>query len=223
MENASSEKSLYDIYSSSVSGQLALFADETGYDAIALDNPDQERFCWEYVLRKDNGTQAYKAVKPHVKDSSARAKASKWLTCDNIKGRIAEIRDELLRQYRVTADELMQFHGRILKLDREAFVDRSEDGKLTTLKPLNKLDAVAASIVELKGVSALESGDVVVAYSVPERFKSAQELAKILGLNKERKEISGPDGGPIVSEGIVASDTEKLEMLRNRFDQHGTS
>ena len=201
MDSNNSEKSLYDIYSPAVSGQLALFADETGYEAIALDDPDQERFCWEYVLRKENGTQAYKAVKPHIKINSARARASKWLACDNIKARVAEIRQELLRRYRVSADELLQFHGRILKLDREVFVKRGMDGT-AKMKQLDELDSVAASIVEL-AAGVIKEGDGFVAYSVPERFKSAQELAKILGLNKERKEISGPDGGPIETESSV--------------------
>lgn len=211
------EKTIENNSTSQVPGQVVLdgMAEEMGYEAIVL-KPVQERFCWEYVLHGDNASAAYRKVKPSVKETTARVEGSKLLTNPDVVTRIAQIRDELNRRYAVTADDVLQYHGKVLKMDRAEFVE-IEDGGAPTLKPIDRLDQEAATIVELTGLIELKNGKTFVGYQVPSRGTSAVELAKILGMNKERKEISGPDGGPIVSEGIVASDAEKLEALREKF------
>lgn len=197
MDGANSEHSACE---SEIPGQIALMPEELGYESIVLENPVHERFCWEFVLREDNGTRAYKAVKPRVKDSTARVEASKLLTNPDIRSRIQQIKQELKRKYSATADDVLQYHGRVLKMDRMEYVDVKGTGKKKSieLKDIDRVDLVAASILDLE-VNAVDkdSGKAVPSYSVPKRGDAAASLAKILGMNKDKTEITGPDGGPL--------------------------
>jgi hypothetical protein len=183
----------------SVPGQSVLpgMAEDLGYEAIVL-KPAVERFCWEFVLRGENGARAYRTVKPTVKESTARVEASKLLTKPDVNQRITQIRAELRRRYRVTAEDLIFYHGKVLKIDRTEFLD-----ELTgQAKSLQNLDPEAASILEFDhGRDA--KGNEFVLFKVPPRHQSAVELARMMGLHKDKTEISGPDGGPIETENVV--------------------
>jgi phage terminase small subunit len=182
-----------------VPGQSVLpgMAEEMGYETIVL-KPIVERFCWEYVLRGDNQFRAYKTVKPDVKDSTARVEASKLLTNPDVRARIGQIREELKRRYKVTAEDVLQYHGRVLKTDRTQYLDER------TGKPRNidDIDPEALSILEFD-CQKDKDGDVVVLFRVPKRHDSAVEIARIMGMHKDKTEITGAGGGPIVTEKVV--------------------
>jgi len=204
-----------------VAGQVVLpsMEEEMGYEVIVLSPPWKERFCWEFVLRGDNGYGAYKKVKPKVKDSTARVEASKLLTNPEVKSRIDQIRGELKRRYNVTADEILQYHGKILKMDLDELIDVGDDGKVQP-KKFSELETQIKSIIDI-GFDVDKDGNVVPLFSIPSRGGAAIELAKILGLHKERKEISGPDGGPIETNSVVAAeDAAKMNELRAEFQKH---
>lgn len=181
-------------------GVLPEMAQEMGYEAIVL-KPVQERFCWEYVLRGDNAARAYMVVKPSVKESTARVEASKLLTIPEVRQRVAQIREELKRRYAVTAEDLITYHGKVLKTDRTAFLEVTATGRLKT-KDLPEIDPEAASILEFDQERDAK-GNLHVLMKVPQRHQSAVELAKILGLHKNQTELSGPGGGPIATENVV--------------------
>lgn len=193
-----------------VPGQVVLpeMVEEMGYEAIIL-KPQHERFCWEYVLRGDNGSAAYKTVKPNVKDSTARVESSKLLTNPDVIQRIVQIRKELQRKYLVTAEDLVMYHGKVLKTDRSEFVD--DEGKL---KRLQDMDLEALSILDID-LQMDVKGNTLVGFDVPKRHVSAVELARIMGMHKEKLELTGKDGGPV--ESIVADDVQKLDALRARL------
>lgn len=195
---------------SMVPGQTVLpgMSDELGYEAIVL-KPVQEKFCWEYVLRCDNGTRAYLAAKPSVKESTARVEASKLLTNPDVVGRIAQIRAELTRRYSVTAEDLVMYHGKVLKIDRSIFTDKK--GKL---KKIEDIDLEALSILDIH-FPVDSKGKSQVLFEVPKRHGSAVELARMLGLHKEKLELMGEGGGPV--EHLVADDVAKLDSLRGKF------
>lgn len=182
----------------SVPGQSVLpgMAEELGYESIVL-KPWIERFCWEFVLRGDNATRAYKVVKPKVKESTARVEASKLLTNPDVIQRIDQIRDELKRRYRVTAEDLMEYHGKVLKVDRTEYLEETGDPKR-----LADIDPEALSILEFD-CQKNKDGDVVVLFSVPQRHQSAVELARIMGMHKDKMELTGKGGGPIKTENVV--------------------
>ncbi len=187
-----------------VPGQVVLptLEEELGYEVIQL-KPAHERFCWEYVMRGDNASAAYRAVKPSVKDSTARVEASKLLTNPAICERIKQIREEQRRRFQVTADDLLTYHGKVLKIDRREFIETLPGSTRPRPKALNEIDDEAASILEFETQKDSE-GMIHVLFRVPTRHQSAVEMAKILGMNKERRELSGPDGGPIETESRVS-------------------
>lgn len=187
-----------EISSCEVPGQTVLpgMADDLGYEAIVL-KPFQERFCWEFVLKGDNAMRAYKIVKPGVKDSTARVEASKLLTIPAIQQRISQIKTELKRRYTVTADDLMQYHGKVLKVDRAEFLDAN--GKP---KKIDDIDPEAASILEFD-CERDPKGNVHVLFKVPQRHQSAVELARIMGMHKNSMELMGKDGAPIQTESAI--------------------
>jgi hypothetical protein len=185
-------------HTGSVPGQVTLpgLVDTLGYESIVL-RPDQERVCWEYVLR-NNGTKAYKAVHPEVSDEAAAVMASKMLRKDKIVKRIGQIREELKRRYTVTADDLIQYHGRVLKIDRREYL--GDDGKP---QAISAISSEAASILEFDVERDAKFGTTHVMFKVPQRHQSAVELAKIMGLHKDRMELTGKDGKPIETESQV--------------------
>lgn len=192
-------------------------AEEMGYEAISL-RPVQEKFCWEYVLRGDNASRAYRVVKPSVKDSTARVEASKLLTNPDVITRIAQIRAELRRRYQVTAEDLMEYHGKVLKVDRTEYLDQ-ETGKP---KKIENIDTEALSILEFDAEKDAK-GNIHVLFKVPQRHQSAVEMARIMGLHKDRMELTGKDGGPVEQMISVTDDAEKLDKLRGKFKGYGAA
>ncbi len=168
-----------------VSGQVVLpeMQNEVGYESAELE-PWKERFCWEYVENGGVGYKAYLVSKPKVQDNTARVEASKLLTSPNIVTRIAAIRKELRERYAVTADDLLEHHGRVLKIDRRRYF--KENG---TRIPIHELDHELASIVDLDSTFSKEYG-IVMLPVVASREKSKEAMARILGLDKSSATVT---------------------------------
>lgn len=173
-----SDVKLLDGKATSVPGQTVLpgMQKDVGYDSIELE-PWQEHFCWEYVENGGIGYKAYLAAKPKVKEATARVEASKLLTLPNIQARIAAIRKELRARYAITADDLIEHHGKVIKIDRRRFF---KDGRAI---PIHELDHELASIVDLTTVHVKGAG-IVMMPVVANREESKAAMAKILGLEK---------------------------------------
>lgn len=176
---------LLDDAPTTVPGQSVLPAMQAamGYDSAALESW-QERFCWEYVENGDVGYRAYMVAKPKVKDTTARAEASKLLTFPNIIARVAAIRKELRDRYAVTAEDLIEHHGRVMKIDRRRFF--KENGARI---PIHELDHDLASIVDLDATYSKDAG-IVMLPVVASREKSKEAMARILGLDKSSATVT---------------------------------
>lgn len=168
-----------------VSGQAVLpdMQSAIGYDSAEME-PWKERFCWEYVENGGIGYKAYLVAKPKVQDNTARVEASKLLTLPIIINRIAAIRKELRERYAITADDLIEHHGRVLKIDRRRFFD--EKGARI---PIHKLDHELASIVDLDATYSKDSG-IIMLPVVASREKSKEAMARILGLDKSNLTVA---------------------------------
>lgn len=176
---------LLDGTQTSVPGQGVLpdLQAEMGYDSAELESW-QERFCWEYVENGDIAYKAYMVARPNVKESTARAEGSKTLTLPNIITRIAAIRKELRERYAVTADDLLEHHGRVIKIDRRRFFD--DRGRRI---PIHKLDNDLASIVDIDATYSKDAG-IVLLPVVASREKSKESMARILGLDKSSTTVT---------------------------------
>ena len=130
---------------------------------------------------------------------------------DSIKSRLEQIKEELRRKYRVDADDIIEYHSKVLKMDRREYLD--EDGKP---KKVEDIESEPASILELDIEKGQKSG-VVALLKVPPRHQSAVELARIFGLHEERVEMTGKDGLPVMQNDNL-SDIERFTRLRAIFD-----
>ena len=167
-----------------VPGQTVLpgLAEELGYEVIEL-KPWMERFCWEFVFRGDNGSRAFKAVKPGVKDSTARVEASKLLTNPDVTRRIAQIKAEQRRRFQVSADELLEYHGKVLKIDRTVFLEEGTNAP-RAIAEIRESDPEALSILEFE-CQKTSDGEPVVLFKIPRKHDSAVEMARIMGMHKD--------------------------------------
>ncbi len=156
-------------------------AEAMGYDTITL-KPDMERFCWEYVRNGGNATRAYLTINPEATPNGARKYASKLITTrEDIPLRIEQIRAEIAREWK---SKIRDFHGRSLEFDpADAFA--SGGGRISIADmpvELRKLCTLEARIVE---------GSVVYIPVFPDKVKAAGELAKMMGMITDKKELSG--------------------------------
>lgn len=173
----------------SVPGQTVLpgMAGELGYDsASAALKPWEERFCWKYV-ELGVAVQAYLAVKPKSTYGTARAESSKLLAKPSISARISEIQEEIGREARAL---VMGYHKAVMTTDRIGLLQ-----KVDAAASYEDLDAAARAILEFEQVSSKDG--VRTLLKVPTRHQSAQELARIMGMHKDKMEVTGKDGGPM--------------------------
>ena len=76
-----------------------------------LDNPQQERFCREYVIDVTN--QAAAAVRAGYSAKTAASQASRLLKNVNVKARVAELQAEAAERSEVTVDNVVKKLGEL--------------------------------------------------------------------------------------------------------------
>lgn len=207
-----------------VPGQATLptLQDEMGFAAIKHLKPQHEVVVWEFVLNGGNGKLAYQKGYPGTKETSALANSCRLLKSERIQQRIAEVRAELQRRYAVDAQSVVRLLTMSMGVDRRLFID--EKGK-----PLDfhALPPEAAAITDIQIVMDRHGTKHAIPV-VPERIKAAMELAKIMGITKEKIELTGPSGeslqnGYTVNFYIPENGREpidkKLENLREKLAQ----
>ncbi|MDD2850440.1 MAG: terminase small subunit [Desulfuromonadaceae bacterium] len=172
---------------SSIPGQATLPAleSELGYGAITHLKPQAEAFCWQYVLSASNAKDAYLKSYPGSSETSALANSSRLMKTKKVQQRLTEIRTELQHRYAVDAQSILRLLTMTAGVDRRQFV--AEDGRPLEL---HELPPEAAAIVDIEIVMDRHGKKHAIA-QVPERLKAAVELAKIIGLSKEKLEVSG--------------------------------
>ena len=106
----------------------------------------QERFCIEFV-KSGNASRAYKAAGYKAdNDDSVRAAAAKLLTKDNIKKRIAELREKISSSKIMDAEERRELMTKIAKNKKTSNTDR-----LKAIDLLNKMDGVYINRTQISG------------------------------------------------------------------------
>ena len=150
----------------------------------AMLKPRAEEFCWQFCANGGNASAAYRQA---FKTSNARvshANASRLLRDPAVQQRIQEIRRDRSLQLEVLADYLVDFLATVLRLDRAEFLDDAGQ-----FKPLSELPEEARRILDLKTALG-RNGEVLALPDVPGRMEAAKELARILGLYKDRVQVA---------------------------------
>lgn len=202
----------------SVSGQGVLPSMQTTMGCAAVStklSAKHDKFCWEYIATCGNGTKAYMRVYPGTSEAAARAHAARLVAKGNIKARIEEMLQENRNRHVLIQDKVIEYHRSVMMLDRYELLD-PETGRV---KKLDDLPPEAREVIEVEQVSAKDG--VRTLLKIPTRHSSAQELARVLGMNKESMELTGKDGGPVAVS--PSGDAEALEALRQAFNKHATS
>jgi len=213
------EKALAQNQGSEVPGQVTLpgLSGLFAYESQKLSN-QEETFCWELTLNGHNLTRAYQKAYPTSQPNAARANVHRLIAKESIINRLAQIQDELRRRREAAADAVIDYHNRVLMVDRSDFI--GDDGKAL---PLHELPPLARSIVDVDS-SFTKYGSLRLSPKVPERHKSAAELARIQGLYNDKIEL----GGKVEGDGL-GSDIERsariiaiLDAARARAAGHST-
>ena len=162
--------------------------------------PKQERFVEEY-LTDLNATQA--AIRAGYSEESARSIGCENLTKPDIQDAIAAARKALAEGCGITLERVQKEYARLAFLDiRKAF---DEEGRL---KPIHELDDdTAAAILGLE-VETLFDGkgqdrEIVGRLhkiKLSDKRASLDSIAKLFGWVVDKKEVTGKDGGPIVTQ-----------------------
>lgn len=159
----------------------------------------QERFCQEYVKCGD-AAKAYKKVRRvdstwTMTDVYARQRGCYMLSgaYPLVNKRVEELRQELCQRNKEKQDLVVQELARIALSDMRELVEW--DGEKVTLKSSESLNDDAAACV-----SEISQGRDGVKVKLWSKNDALNQLSRIFGMNKDRAELVGANGKPLIPE-----------------------
>lgn len=177
----------------------------------------QELFVQEYLIDL-NATQA--AIRAGYSQKTAGSQGFDLLIKPEIAKAIAAAQQKRAERTGITQDRVLQELARIAFFDlRKLYRD---DG---SLKAMHELDDDAAAV--LAGVDVVETkGNAVIGgedglrhipeftkkVKIPDKVAALGLAMRHLGMLKDKTELSGPDGGPILLEQIAANPKSRLSV-----------
>ena len=191
-------------------GVLPGFEEVLRIESQRLDNPGQERFCWEYVTNGGKAGPAYQvAINPNSSLLNAQKRASELLKKPEITGRIKEIAAIIQRKYE---HEVIASSLRALNFDPKVYLTDSGSAR-----GVHELEEHARRGIGLE--ARVVDGKIMYLPVFPSPEKARDALQKMFGMEKVRSEVSGPGGGPIPHAHAVTDDMSKLDGLRKKFQE----
>ncbi|KKL75091.1 hypothetical protein LCGC14_2058350 [marine sediment metagenome] len=175
----------------------------------ALANTQHELFCQEYLLDL-NGYKA--ATRAKYSEKTARSKASQLLTKINISVRIAELQAIRGERTRVTQDRVVRELALIGFSDLKNYISIDELTGVITAKGFDAMppeeSRALKSIKEDRAIKESPDGKDVtvydkVSFTMHDKIRALEILAKHLGMLVERHEVTGEDGGPVQIEYVL--------------------
>ncbi len=182
-----------------------------------LKNPRHERFCQEYLVDL-NATKAYLRAGYRVKDSVARAAASRLLAGVNVSARVTELQRERAERTQITVDRVLEELAAVGFSNIQHYAI-GEDGSVqpTPEAPESVMRAISflkrkRRVIERKDADPIvETETEIRLWDKPAALRLAGQH---LGLYTEKREYSGPGGGPIQTEDV----NDARERFRSRID-----
>lgn len=145
-------------------------------------SPKVRRFVAEYV--KDPQNQAQAAVLAGYSKRSAAQIASRLIKKDNVAAAIKEAQARVAEKSELTQERIQRAVLAVLEFDpREAFND---DG---TLKPISELPTSVA--LAIAGIDVDDAAGEVKKIRFSDRIRAAELGSKLLGLLREKHDLSG--------------------------------
>jgi phage terminase small subunit len=190
------------------------------------------RFACRYVELQHNGTQAYRAVydpdgSKKLTDASCGANANRLLKDDKVREYVKTIERDALEAEKVTAEAVVARYNRWASFDPsqvfgwemvEILDPEGKSYKPQRFKPsitIKKMEDVPPEAWEcIESVSQGKDGFKI---NVVNRKGANDQLAKILGIEKQLIEHTGKNGAPI--ETVQLSKDEYAEVRQKMLDQ----
>jgi len=174
-----------------------------------LANPKRERFCQEYLIDL-NGTQAAERAK--YSKHTANEQAARLLANVSVKARIAELKAIRNERTRVTQDRVVRELAMLGFSDLQNYItidpltgaiqakgfEDMPPGESRALKAI-KEDRAIKEDADGKGVTVYDK----VSFTMHDKIRALEILAKHLGMLVERHEMMGEGGGPIKIEYVL--------------------
>ena len=176
---------------------------------MILENDQHERFCQEYLFDL-NGTKA--AIRAKFSKKSARSTASQLLTKVNIQQRLAELKALREERTKVTQDRVVKELALIGFSDLQNYISIDELTGVITAKGFDAMppeeSRALKSIKEDRAIKEDADGKGVtvydkVSFTMHDKIRALEILARHLGMLVERHEVTGEDGGPVQIEYVL--------------------
>ncbi len=181
-------------------------------------SPKQEQFCREYLIDL-NATQA--AIRAGYSARSADVTASRLLGNAKVQENIARLKLARAERVEVTADAVIREMARIAFAPYRKFIRIGSDGdpfidlREATPEDLDLIESIQCEdYLDGRGEDARTVRKVKI--KMYDRQKALDGLARHLGLFIDRREISGPGGGPIETKerpNLTRLSTDRLRQL----------
>ena len=174
--------------------------------------PNQRLFLAKYLIDR-NATRAYKEAYPKCKtDKVAGVMSCRLLRNDRIQAELAKALEKQEKRLEISADKTVLETARLAFSDLRKFF--KGDGSLI---PIHELDDHAAAAISSVEVVVDKDGQTVHKIKLWDKNSALEKLGKHFKIFVERKEVTGPDGGPIKNvHSIHPSIEEKLKEIVNR-------
>ena len=165
--------------------------------------PKQEAFAQAYV-ETANASEAYRRAYnvENMKDNGLHVNASKLLSDTKVALRVAELQQALAKRHEITVDRVVRELSLIGFSNMSDFIKVQPDGSAyVDLSGLTRDKAAAISEVTSE-VYMEGSGEDAKAvkrtkFKLSDKRAALVDLGKHLGMFVEKREITGPGGGPI--------------------------
>jgi phage terminase small subunit len=149
----------------------------------------EERFALEY-LKDQNGSRAYRVIKPHVTDKTAGAECHKLLKKPEMQAFIAERTKTIATRMELSVERTMQEIARLAYFDPRKLFDA--DGRPIAINQLDDDTAAAIAGVDVVTVGNADMGfGEIRKLKVADKNAALEKAAKILGLFKKDNEQTG--------------------------------
>lgn len=182
---------------------------------------NQRLFVSEYLIDR-NATRAYLAAYPTIKTSeTAGVNGNRLLKNAKIQAAIDRAMMAQQKRLEISADRTLLEAARIAFADIRKLVD--EDGNLKNIVDLDDDTTPAIASVKVRRVRNAD-GQMVDAheYRFWDKNAALDKLGKHFKLFIERKEVTGPDGGPISVEQKVVTMKAILDEIEGSPHGLGT-
>jgi phage terminase small subunit len=145
------------------------------------------RFVEAYFAQRENATQAYLAIKPHVTINTAAVEGHKLLSKPKTQELVEKRRAQLRSRYALSAERVYEELGRLSYFTPKKLLH--EDGRQKMLHELDDDTAAALSAIETE---TSKDGVLITRYRAHDKNSALEKVIKILRLN-ERPPPTPPD------------------------------